>query len=90
MYSYSLTLYSDLVLPDTSVVISAELSGYLDLSEHDTLAPERSAGMLVVIVDVNGDNDVTINLYSTPVRPRLWMEISSVGPSRVNITLLTS
>ena len=46
-----------------SVIIFTELCGSLRLLEHDTLAPERSAGMLVVIVDVNGDNDVTINLY---------------------------
>ena len=39
---------------------SAELSSLL---EHETVAPERSVDVLVVIVEVSGDCDMRLNSY---------------------------
>ena len=35
-------------------------------SRHDTIAPERSVDAMVVIVEVRGDLDVRLKLYTVP------------------------
>ena len=37
--------------------------------EHETVAPEMSVGVLVVIVEVSGDIDVRLKWYITSVPP---------------------
>ena len=49
-----------------SVTLSVELVIGCSL-EHMTVAPERSVDLLVVIVEVSGDIDVRLNVYTTPV-----------------------
>ena len=44
-----------------TVATSAE---FLSPSEHETVAPERSVGVLVVTVEVKGDDDMSLNVYS--------------------------
>ena len=47
-----------------SVATSAESS---NPSEQETVAPERSVGVLVFMVEVKGDDDMSLNVYSAPV-----------------------
>ena len=68
---------------------SAELWNPL---EHETVAPERSAGILVVTVEVSGDVDMSLKLYNTapgPV-PRLRLTIFPIESVEKNDTLLMS
>jgi hypothetical protein len=60
-------IMSDNLPCKTSVAVSAEFPIPL---EHETVAPERSVGVLVDIVEVSGDLDVRLKWYSTSV-PRL-------------------
>ena len=43
-----------------SLAAMSSSAEYWSLLEHDTVAPERSVGMLVVIVEVSGDLDVKL------------------------------
>ena len=69
-----------------SVVTSDELEGPV---EHGTVASERSVGVLVVTVEVSGDDDMSLNMYSTPV-PRASLNDLPIVSPRENSTLLIS
>ena len=51
------------MISTTNVSMLAELA---NPSRHDTIAPERSVDAMVVIVEVRGDLDVRVKLYTAP------------------------
>lgn len=75
------------LLGKASVATSAEL---WTPSEHETVALERSFGVLVIIVEVSGDVDVRLNLYTTPVPRFIGLNSLPITSLRKNITLFMS
>ena len=60
--------YINILVP--SCKVSVAIVSAADIccpSEHETVAPERSAGVLVDVVEVSGDLDVRLKWYTTPV-----------------------
>lgn len=48
---------------------------------------QRSVGVLVVIVEVSGDDDVSMNVYHTPVPPVALTDLPIIVSPRENATL---
>ena len=72
-----------------SVTLSVELVIGCSL-EHMTVAPERSVDLLVVIVEVSGDIDVRLNVYTTPVPWLVGLNFLPIESPRKNVTLFIS
>ena len=49
-----------------AIMSTTNVSMLAELSWHDTVAPEKSADAMVVMVDMRGDFDVRLKVYTVP------------------------